>query len=1108
MYKPLALCMSLFLGYALSSSAQITTTFSCAGIAQYFTVPPGVTSVQVDVVGGPGGWNSYEWFFGLPYVVDSAGHGGRVQATLTVVPGTVLQINVGNKGANGVTGLVTPATFGGGGSADWAPLAGITANIAGGAGGGASDIRVPPYGLGNREVVAGGGGGAGSNYVQFSWPSTYNYDQGGDGGGTTGAAGLDGLVVGAGSGGGGTPFAGGAGGFYAGWGAGAAGTAGVGGYGGGIGGGNGTGGGGGGGGYYGGGGASWAGGGGGSSYANPVTTSAVTHTQGYNAGGCGWVMITIPCTPPTAGTILGPSTVCVGSTITLSDPTATPPGTGTWSSSAPAVGSISAGGVVTGLTPGTTTISYTTTVVGCGTAVATLVVTVNPIPVGGTVLGAGALCPGSTLTLTDPTGTPGGTWSSSAPGTASVVPTTGLVTGGATPGTATITYTITNGCGTASASAVVTVNSTPPAIVIPGPVCLSFPAAPITFTDPLPGGTWSSGTPAVGTIDPVTGDFTPLALGTTTVTYSAGGCSTSTVVTVNPLPAPISGPSIVCRFQTITLTDPTPGGTWSSSVPLVATVGSSTGIVTGVGPGLSATLIQYILPTGCAASQVVSISPPPSPITGPNQVCESSAIMLIETTGGGTWTSSSPSTATVTSGIVTGLVPGTVVITYSTTACPPETYAVTVNPLPAPITGLTAVCVGMSTTLYDATPSGVWSSSDPLITVSPGGVVTSTSVGISGTIYYTLPTGCFASTMVNVSTPPTPITRPQGDSICLGSSYTFTSTPSGGVWSTTDLAIAPVIDSSGIATGIAVGNVNISYTLSNGCYQTAPLMVAPNVPASVSVSAVPGGIVCAGTQIKYTATTVNGGTPTFDWQLFSRSFTPTDTTDSLLWTPTHGDAIMCVMVCHGVCAIHDTVSDTFVNNVYPMDVSPIVTIRMDSTADTFINYVGQEVTFFTDVTWGGSSPTYQWYNQLGPIFGATNSSYTTFVYVTDTFWCVVDGNPPCRSTPPVPGYSNKIVIHNYLGVQPMTIKGNELSLFPNPNNGSFTLSGTLASNTNSEVTWEITNMLGQTIANGRTTPKNGQIKTQISVDGTAAGSYLLRVNTDNGVETFHFVIGK
>ena len=73
------------------------------------------------------------------------------------------------------------------------------------------------------------------------------------------------------------------------------------------------------------------------------------------------------------------------------------------------------------------------------------------------------------------------------------------------PGSADITYTVTNSCGTVPASATVTVYALPNAGTVSGasPLCVNATA---TFTSNGDGGgTWSSDNTAVATVDPVTG---------------------------------------------------------------------------------------------------------------------------------------------------------------------------------------------------------------------------------------------------------------------------------------------------------------------------------------------------------------------------------------------------------------------------------------------------------------------------------------------------------------------------------------------------------------------------------------------------------------------------
>lgn len=228
-----------------------TKTFSPSLSFQTFTVPNGVTSIQVDCVAARG------------YNGRTAGKGGRVTCTLTVTPKQTLYIYVS----------VDPTSQGS-----------YTYN--------ASDIRTNNAGVSNttslqsRLVVAGGGG-------YSSQEASYG-GVGGNGGGLTGANGGNSPYYG-GAGGGGTQTAGGAaggtGGGIGGW-SGKAGSFGLGGISndwkqsGGSG-------------WYGGGGGGASayyadgrgGGGGGSSYTHPSLCTNVTHTQGYQ-NGAGYITLT------------------------------------------------------------------------------------------------------------------------------------------------------------------------------------------------------------------------------------------------------------------------------------------------------------------------------------------------------------------------------------------------------------------------------------------------------------------------------------------------------------------------------------------------------------------------------------------------------------------------------------------------------------------------------------------------------------------------------------------------------------------------------------------------------------------------------------------------
>src|SRR5579863_8375593 len=122
-------------------------TFHYTGGKQTFTVPAGVTQINVVALGGNGG----DWDKTL------GGYGGRVSATLSVTPNEHLIVYVGgNASASGGTG-----GFNGGGSGGAGPY-GSGSSSTGAGGGGASDVRTATGKLSDRILVAAGGGGAGS----------------------------------------------------------------------------------------------------------------------------------------------------------------------------------------------------------------------------------------------------------------------------------------------------------------------------------------------------------------------------------------------------------------------------------------------------------------------------------------------------------------------------------------------------------------------------------------------------------------------------------------------------------------------------------------------------------------------------------------------------------------------------------------------------------------------------------------------------------------------------------------------------------------------------------------------------------------------------------
>ena len=109
----------------VSGGTYCTETISAEATLQSWTVPVGITSITVDVQGAAGGNGTGGGSVG--------GYGARIQATLSVTSGEVLNAMVGIKGVNGVT---SGGGGGGGGSFLVRSSSSSPLVIAGGGGGG------------------------------------------------------------------------------------------------------------------------------------------------------------------------------------------------------------------------------------------------------------------------------------------------------------------------------------------------------------------------------------------------------------------------------------------------------------------------------------------------------------------------------------------------------------------------------------------------------------------------------------------------------------------------------------------------------------------------------------------------------------------------------------------------------------------------------------------------------------------------------------------------------------------------------------------------------------------------------------------------------------
>ncbi|MNG92351.1 Bacterial Ig-like domain (group 2) [compost metagenome] len=424
----------------------------------------------------------------------------------------------------------------------------------------------------------------------------------------------------------------------------------------------------------------------------PVTvTSAV-----LNAGG-----LTITTPPLTVAAGLTGQLAATGSYSDGSNVNVT--ASVSWSSSNPAVATVSATGLVTGVDPGTATITgildgqtatLAVTVTSAVLNAGGLTITVPPLTLvaglTGQLAATGNYSDGTSLNVTNNV-----SWTSNNPLVAAVGLNTGLVTA-VLPGTATITGTLDG----QTATLLVTVTS---ATLNPGGLAITTPplalAAGLTGqlaatgsynngsnVDVTASVNWVSSNPAAATVS-TSGLVTAVAPGTATITGTLDGQIATMLVTVtnavlNPGGLTITVPPLNLAagltgqlaangiYSNGASVDVTTNVSWTSNNPLVAAVGLNTGLVTSVLPGtatITATLDGQSTTVQVTVSNAVVISVSIDPINplaaGTTAQLKATATLsnltTLDVTAQANWQSSDPSVFTVTStGLATGVVPG------------------------------------------------------------------------------------------------------------------------------------------------------------------------------------------------------------------------------------------------------------------------------------------------------------------------------------------------------------------------------------------------------------------------------------------------------------------
>lgn len=438
----------------------------------------------------------------------------------------------------------------------------------------------------------------------------------------------------------------------------------------------------------------------------------VFNTSGSDTSDAAMLTVEVP-----VGTIAGPSMVCKGSTITLTNPVAG----GIWSSMSANATVGSSSGMVTGVDFGTATIAYAL-LNSCGTSSDTAMVRVDTTMVNYPITGPTDVCVGNTITLMN-VNTIGTTmWSTGLSGNA-MVSSTGSVTG-LDGGLDTVMYTITNACNSQTSWFVVNVETLLAAGTISGPSAVCAGSWITLTATAAPAGIWLSGTPSVAVVS-AAGNVTGIAMGSSVISYyqsnSCGASFATHTVNVEIPAAAIAGNDSVGIDSTIMLTNIVPGGVWSSMDATIASVGTS-GAVTGHDTGI--TTVMYSVTNTCgmtSATLTINVGPLPDAgtLSGPDSVCVGATVTFTPTVAGGTWDArrDTIASADATTGVITGIKYGMDTVDYYVTTAfgrsrvfkkifvnePPSIY----------VAGPGAVSLGGSYVVSAFPAAGNWTSNNP-----------------------------------------------------------------------------------------------------------------------------------------------------------------------------------------------------------------------------------------------------------------------------------------------------------------------------------------------------------------------------------------------------------